>query len=45
MWPLDRASGRSPATIVQYTEALNVYPPWLGREADTATRLDARRFQ
>ena len=22
-----------------------MYLPWLGREADTATRLDARRFQ
>jgi len=40
-----RASGRSPATLTQYTEALNCYLPWLGRAADTATRLDARRFQ
>lgn len=40
-----RAGGRSPATLTQYAEAMNCYLPWLGRDADTATRLDARRFQ
>ena len=39
------ASGRSPATLTQYAEAMNCYLPWLGHASDTATRLDARRFQ